>query len=137
MDKDKKVNKNLTEIKPTYIDKKDSKQGSAKAILIVMDGWDVGMEFELEDFPVFIGRDESCNVCIPLPSVSRQHAVISWTDGKFILRDQKSTNGTYLNNKMVTEGQLKHGDEITVGEVTLKFIVEEKKENKVYIIDDK
>jgi pSer/pThr/pTyr-binding forkhead associated (FHA) protein len=137
MDKDKKVNKNLTEIKPTYIDKKDSKQGSAKAILIVMDGWDEGMEFELEDFPVFIGRDESCNVCIPLPSVSRQHAVISWTDGKFILRDQKSTNGTYLNNKMVTEGQLKHGDEITVGEVTLKFIVEEKKENKVYIIDDK
>ncbi len=134
MDKNDRIKNRLTEITPVFHDKKEKIK--FKASLIVIDGWEEGIEFELDDFPAFIGRDESCNVCIPLPSVSRQHAVISWTDGKFILSDKGSTNGTYLNNKIITEGLLKHGDEITVGEVTLKFIVEEKKDSdRVYVIE--
>lgn len=136
MDKNNNIKKRLTEITPVFHDKKEKEKTKFKASLIVIDGWEEGFEFELDDFPVFIGRDESCNVCIPLPSISRHHAVISWTDEKFILRDQKSTNGTYLNNKIITESLLKHGDEITVGEVTLKFVVEEKKgSDRVYVIE--
>jgi pSer/pThr/pTyr-binding forkhead associated (FHA) protein len=132
MNKNDKIK--LTEITPVYYDKKSTKK--VRALLVVIDGWEEGIEFELDEFPAFIGRDESCNVCIPLPSVSRQHAVISLTDEKFIIRDQKSTNGTYLNNRIITESLLKHGDEITVGEVTLKFVVEEKKDSdRVYVIE--
>lgn len=134
MDKNDNFKNRLTEVTPVFHNKKEKTK--FKASLIVVDGWDEGIEFELDDFPAFIGRDESCSVCIPLPSISRQHAVISWTDEKFILRDRESTNGTYLNNKIITESLLKHGDEITVGEVTLKFVVEEKKDSdRVYVIE--
>lgn len=107
-----------------------------KATLVVIDGWEEGMEYELDDFPVFIGRDEACTVCLPVPSVSRQHAVISRKVDKFFIKDQDSTNGTYINNKIITEAEIKHGDEITVGEVTLKFLVEKEGDpRKVYVID--
>ncbi len=132
MDKNDRIKNRLTEITPVLREKKDKKK--VKALLIVIDGWEEGLEFELDDFPAFIGRDESCGVCIPLPSVSRQHAIISWNGEEFLLKDQKSTNGTYLNNRIITESVLKHGDEITIGEVTLKFVVEEEKD-RVYVID--
>lgn len=133
------IKSKLTEVTPSFGRNKGGERSSNyKVYLVVIDGWDEGMEFEIEDFPAFIGRDDSCQVCIPLPSVSREHAIISLSGDKFTIRDHNSTNGTYVNNKLITESELKNKDEITIGEVTLKFIVEKKKENgKVYIIDDK
>jgi pSer/pThr/pTyr-binding forkhead associated (FHA) protein len=76
------------------------------------------------DFPigqgVFIGRDPGrAQIIIQDSQVSGQHCWIGPSGGRFIVRDQGSTNGTFLNNKMdqrVTESPLKEGDILVLGQ---------------------
>lgn len=51
---------------------------------------------------VLVGRDGTGDVVIPFPEVSRQQAVIYQENRQFFLMDQDSTNGTFLNGKMVS-----------------------------------
>ena len=60
--------------------------------------------------------------------VSRDHALIAGDDGRFILRDQQSRYGTFVNDQAVNEQPLVHGDRIRLGRaggVELRFLVEE------------
>ncbi|MFN3653165.1 MAG: FHA domain-containing protein [Armatimonadota bacterium] len=60
-------------------------------------------------------------------AVSRRHAKIFVRDGKYVLTDLNSTNGTRLNREWLppeAEAQLKAGDEIEVGELTLIRVLE-------------
>lgn len=52
---------------------------------------------------VLVGRDGAGDVVIPYPEVSRRQAVIFQENRQLFLMDQNSTNGTYLNGKMVSE----------------------------------
>ncbi len=72
-------------------------------------------EFSCED--IAIGRLFSCQVKFPpdLAIISRMHAHIVREGNRFKLIDQ-STNGTYLNGKLVEESYLKHGDVLTFSE---------------------
>ncbi len=71
------------------------------------------------DFPlvkdIVIGRAESCDLQIPLSSVSRRHCGISVSGNTIALKDLKSSNGTYVNNEQVDEVELKPGDRVLVG----------------------
>ncbi len=51
---------------------------------------------------VLVGRDGAGDVVIPYPEVSRRQAVIFQENRRFFLMDQNSTNGTYLNGKVVS-----------------------------------
>jgi hypothetical protein len=56
--------------------------------------------------------------------VSRQHAMIFWTDEKLSLRDLGSRNGTYLNGVRLAAHQsypLRNNDEIKIGKIALKL----------------
>ena len=55
--------------------------------------------------------------------VSRSHAFIEYINGDFLLADNNSTNGTFLNDKRVAVLQetLRSGDEIRLGNVRLYF----------------
>lgn len=64
---------------------------------------------------LFIGRDPSSGIYIDASEISRNHASISFSDGKYILRDNGSTNGSFLNGTRISEGVLAHGDEIGFG----------------------
>jgi pSer/pThr/pTyr-binding forkhead associated (FHA) protein len=70
---------------------------------------------------VVIGRSRSCNLRLPSADASRRHAEIVGTNGGFLLRDLRSTNGTFLNGERVEERPLKPGDRITIGGDTLTF----------------
>jgi diguanylate cyclase (GGDEF)-like protein len=48
--------------------------------------------------------------------------VIDCSDGAYIVRDQGSTNGTYVNNRKIPEATLQSGDLIRIGKVVLKFL---------------
>jgi predicted component of type VI protein secretion system len=62
------------------------------------------------------GRHPACSFTIPSPRISREHAVISWRDGKPIISDKGSSNGTFVCGKRIMKEQaLAHGDEIEVG----------------------
>lgn len=61
------------------------------------------------------GRTSSCDILIPNPQVSRQHAQFQKTPGGVILEDLNSKNGTFLNGKKVWEAVLlKDGDVIQI-----------------------
>jgi len=64
---------------------------------------------------VTFGREE-CTLTIPSPRVSRRHAEITWDDGKPVLTDLGSSNGTQVNGRRLSKPHvLEDGDEISVG----------------------
>lgn len=70
-----------------------------------------------------IGRSSSNDIHIPEQHVSRQHAVISYRDGIFMVSDLGSANGTFVNDMKVEEPYpLMVGDELRLFVPTLKFL---------------
>ena len=69
-----------------------------------------------------IGRQAGNDICIPEQHVSRQHAVINYRDGIFMISDLGSANGTFVNDRQLSEPfPLASGDEIRLYVPTLKF----------------
>src|SRR5437762_3487974 len=68
-----------------------------------------------------VGSDESCQVVIDDPHVSRRHAEIARTAGGIVLRDLGSRNGTLVGRVAVKEAVLSSGTEIKIGVTTLRF----------------
>ncbi len=71
----------------------------------------------LKEFPTVIGRNEKCDLQIPILTVSRQHCQIDFSNDMLILKDFESSNGTYVNNEKIRETKLEAGDRIVVGPV--------------------
>lgn len=73
-------------------------------------------------FKTRIGRETDNDIAIVDPRISRYHFQISYEEGKWMLSDLGSVNGTSLNGLPVTVPQaLTHGDQITIGETVLVF----------------
>ena len=70
-----------------------------------------------------IGRDPSNSLAISDLSLSRRHCVITRDGDGYKLRDLESRNGTFVNGGVVAEKLLNHGDQISVGESVLVFLV--------------
>lgn len=117
--------------------------------LIAISGPLKGATFELTEEEVALGRDSSNAVHINDLSVSRRHCLIrrqqpgaskerdtreetsneavarSDSNCEFVLLDQESYNGTFVNGVPVHEQQLRHGDQIALGDVVLLFLLDE------------
>jgi len=74
---------------------------------------------------VRIGRDPSNSLAISDLSLSRRHCVIARKSDEYTLRDLDSRNGTFVNGRVISEKQLNHGDQISVGESVLVFLLKE------------
>jgi predicted component of type VI protein secretion system len=69
-----------------------------------------------------IGRHDDCLIRIRSSQVSRRHCELFEDDGRLIIRDLGSANGTFVNGKRIGAQQVvKPGDVITVGGVTLRI----------------
>ena len=66
-----------------------------------------------------VGRDDSADLVLASPTVSRQHARFERTADAVIVHDLESRNGTFVNGDRVTSRELGHGDELRLGNVTL------------------
>ena len=73
--------------------------------------------FKIDRDKTFIGRREDCDLRIPLSQISRKHAVLTVQENIALIRDLDSINGTFVNNKRVSEQQLAAGDHIVIGPV--------------------
>lgn len=73
--------------------------------------------FQIHPGATSIGRKQDCDIRIPLVEVSRRHAEIVLEDEMPMVRDLGAANGTYLNNRRVTEEDLEPGDQIMIGPV--------------------
>jgi hypothetical protein len=91
--------------------------------LVAMDGAQKGEDFRLREGKNAIGSAEGSEVILRDQAVSSKHASISYRDGKFVITDLDSTNGTFLNleTEPLARTELKDNDLIRVGETTLKF----------------
>lgn len=82
-------------------------------------------EVQLEAEVTCIGRSRECTLqLVHDPELSRVHcSVRRQADGTFVLFDEGSTNGTFLNDEQVgSDGRpLKEGDRIRIGSTTLVF----------------
>jgi len=96
--------------------------GTSEATLIVRQGAQVGTTYSLGRQPVVLGRDETAEISLQDPEMSRRHARIAWHEGVYLLEDMRSTNGTYLNGTLIRMPQaLNHGDKVGVGQTVLEF----------------
>lgn len=69
-----------------------------------------------------IGRSPDCGIFLDDVTVSRKHAVVSERNGAFLVEDQGSLNGTFVNRKRVESAQLEDGDELQIGKYRLTFL---------------
>jgi Nif-specific regulatory protein len=79
----------------------------------------------VSDKNVSIGRESSNDLWIADPALSRKHCMLIGLDGQFTIRDLKSRNGTLVNGMPVEEQLLRHGDQISIGDSVLVFLLEE------------
>lgn len=79
------------------------------------------------DDRITIGRSSQCTVCIPNKTLSGKHCEIALEDGKLLLRDLESLNGTYLNGNpnKVGEAYLESGSIIQIGSEKLQIYLRE------------
>lgn len=83
-----------------------------------------GKTIPLTQDRVQIGRYENNDLMLDHPTVSAYHAEITLRpDGKYELMDRDSRNGTRINGTMVRAAVLKHGDQITLGALTIHYLV--------------
>jgi len=78
-------------------------------------------EVPLSQNVITIGRLPDNVVQIDNLAVSGHHAKIYWDAGHYVVEDNNSLNGTYLNDGRVTRQPLKDGDNVMIGKHTLAF----------------
>ncbi|MFC1707898.1 FHA domain-containing protein [Planctomycetota bacterium] len=89
--------------------------GQITGYLLVVGGPDRGRGIELSTVPVTIGRGEGNLFRLRDTSVSSNQASISIEGGRAVVRDAKSKNGTFLNDKRITTEELKNCDVLGFG----------------------
>jgi len=89
--------------------------------LRILDGADRGRVFEHLLTPVTIGREEGNTVQLNDERISRFHIKIQEDQGKLVLTDLESTNGTRVNGEDVQLRILRFGDVIAVGRSVLLY----------------
>jgi hypothetical protein len=81
-----------------------------------------------EDYRIYagynrIGANPVCDVLIEDETVSGSHAIIVYRDGRCLIKDDLSRNGTFVNGREITEAQpLQSYDQIRVGNTNLTFV---------------
>jgi len=91
-------------------------------ILKVIEGAKAGSKVAVKKDRFLIGRSPKCHLSAGSTAISRKHCAIVRHDAKVTVEDLGSRNGTFINDKKITEAvELSSGDELAVG--PLKFLV--------------
>lgn len=81
-----------------------------------------------------IGKLTRNDIRLNMKTVSDVHATIKWVKNSFVITDEKSTNGVYINGSRINKSsKLQDGDKIKIARFVLKFQVKkvrQKKRNK-------
>jgi pSer/pThr/pTyr-binding forkhead associated (FHA) protein len=90
-------------------------------LMLSLDG-QVLAEYNMNKERYTIGRLPDNDIRIDNPSVSGHHSLIINILNDSFLEDLNSTNGTYVNGKLIKKHAMQHGDVITVGHHQLRFV---------------
>ena len=90
-------------------------------LILSLDG-QVMAEYNMNKERYTIGRPPDNDIRIDNPAVSGHHSLIINILNDSFLEDLNSTNGTYVNGKLIKKHALQHGDVITAGHHQLRFV---------------
>ncbi len=113
-------------------------KGDNHACVIIISGKGAGRLFKLQQGPSVIGRGTDAAIRLEDDGISRRHAqLVLGADGKVVVEDLGSTNGTFINGAKVERHTLADGDKIELGGTAiLKFsyadTVEEEYQRNLY-----
>lgn len=93
----------------------------SRATLLVIQGIEQGVRFEIEEDDVGLGRGVQNFVRVHDTEVSRSHARLQCTGGRYVLIDENSANGTYVNGQAVRQKELTNGDRVQIGRTVMLF----------------
>ncbi len=90
--------------------------------LVIESGPNKGDEYIIRKPATLIGRNESCDLIVSDPLVSRRHCQILWDGVYCTVEDLGSTNGTFVNSKQLAAAYaLRPGDRLKVADVIFLF----------------
>ncbi len=92
------------------------------ALVVRSGGGRAGEHFLLEQESTTVGRSPDCDIFLDDVTVSRRHALVKRSNEQFIIEDQGSLNGTFLNRRRIESGGLEDGDEVQIGKYKLTFL---------------
>jgi hypothetical protein len=92
------------------------------ALVVRSGGGRAGEHFVPQGERTTIGRSPDCDIFLDDVTVSRKHAVLVHKDDAFLIEDQGSLNGTFLNRRRIESGRLENGDELQIGKYKLSFV---------------
>jgi len=105
--------------------------------LYVIQGRNRGARYDLalHEGAISIGRESGNFVQLDDNEVSRRHAEIRRVDGRFVVGDLKSSNGTFVNNRKVERAELTSGDQIQIGRTVMVYSKDRDDEESIGLVD--
>jgi len=102
---------------------------------LVSDGsWLPGKTFVIPaERSVTIGRTEQCDITIPGTHLSRRHTELCIQGDKMFIKDLGSANGTFLNDKSITEAFASDGDRLRLDVYTFRLVAPNTEAHKTRI----
>jgi two-component system, cell cycle response regulator len=89
--------------------------------LMAIAGANVGVVHKIGGTRAVLGRATSAQIRVEDDGISREHAEIVFENGRVIVRDLSSTNGTFVNGSRTDSREVRNGDQLSVGNAT--FVV--------------
>jgi DNA-binding NtrC family response regulator len=95
-------------------------------IFLVIKGPDRGEAVRLtESGPVYFGSSPSCELALSDKTVSRKHLMAELVGDEVVMRDNNSTNGTFIQGSRFKEITIGFGAEVKLGRTVIKFLPDE------------
>jgi len=112
-------------------------QAKWKASVVVLSGVAAGTEWEVQAAQTTIGRGDTCDCRVDDDTMSKEHAVIEFSNGCLRLRDLGSMNGLRLNGADVKAGELEAGDRFQLGDHEFQFVLQQREKTpKTWVLPD-
>jgi len=89
---------------------------------MIVSGPNRGSSFSLIDGENSIGRQMDNHIVLTASKVSKRHCALLVTNDEVFLRDEGSTNGTFVNGALVKKQPLKPGDKVSVGDFVMELV---------------
>ena len=93
------------------------------ALVVRSGGGRAGEHFVPQGERTTIGRSPDCDIFLDDVTVSRTHAVLLRNNGSFVIEDQGSLNGTFVNRHRIESAVLAADDEVQIGKYRMTFLV--------------
>ena len=90
--------------------------------LVIVSGPNRGSSFALVEGENTLGRQMDNHIVLTSSKISKRHCSILVSPQEVYLRDESSTNGTFVNGALTKKQKLKNGDKVSVGDFVLELV---------------